>query len=169
MGLNMAAACGVMTNINAESAMSPINLENRYNTSFGLTDREYTDRVDAGKGAYKTKSGTKRNFKTDYCGYGLCQWTSLGRRTNLLNKALNKGVSVGNIKMQMEFLSDELNGSYSSVISTLKSVFATLMAVSSALFSFSSRPTILYLAFMSFSSICFYYTMCIFIVPVHEV
>ena len=122
MGLNMAAACGVMTNINAESAMSPINLENKYNTSFGLTDREYTDRVDAGKGAYKTKSGTKRNFKTDYCGYGLCQWTSLGRRTNLLNKALNKGVSVGNIKMQMEFLSDELNGSYSSVISTLKSV-----------------------------------------------
>lgn len=122
MGLNMAAACGVMTNINAESGMNPINLENRYNTIYGLTDSEYTKRVDEGKGAYKTKSGKKRNFKTDYCGYGLCQWTSLGRRTNLLEKALKKKVSVGNITMQLEFLNDELDSSYSSVINTLKSV-----------------------------------------------
>gem|GEM_PF-2274930 len=122
MGLNTAAACGVMTNLNAESAMNPINLENTYNTLFGLTDAEYTSRVDAGKGAYKTKAGKSRNFKTDYCGYGLCQWTSLGRRTNLLNKALGKNVSVGDINMQMEFLSEELNGSYSTVVNTLKSV-----------------------------------------------
>ena len=122
MGLNMAAACGVMTNINAESGMSPINLENTYNTKFGLTDEEYTKRVNNGKGAYKTKSGASRNFKTDYCGYGLCQWTSLGRRKNLLNKALDKGVSIGDANMQMEFLNDELKNSYSSVLNTLKAV-----------------------------------------------
>ena len=122
MGLNMAAACGVMTNINAESGMSPINLENIYNTKFGLSDKEYTKRVNKGKGAYKTKSGAKRNFKTDYCGYGLCQWTSLGRRKKLLKKALKKDVSIGNLKMQMGFLNDELEGSYSSVMNTLKSV-----------------------------------------------
>ena len=122
MGLNRAAACGVMTNINAESAMSPINLENTYNSLYGLTDSEYTKRVDAGKGAYKTKSGASRNFKTDYCGYGICQWTSLSRRKNLLAKALAKGVSVGDINMQLEFLKEELTGSYSSVMNTLKSV-----------------------------------------------
>ena len=122
MGLNRAAACGVMTNINAESAMSPINLENSYNTRYGLSDAEYTKRVDAGKGAYKTKSGSSRNFKTDYCGYGICQWTSLNRRKNLLNKALNKKTSVGDIRMQLEFLSEELNGNYSSVMNTLRSV-----------------------------------------------
>lgn len=122
MGLNRAAACGVMTNINAESAMSPINLENQYNTKFGLSDAEYTKRVDAGKGAYKTKGGSSRNFKSDYCGYGICQWTSLNRRKNLLNKALNKKTSVGDITMQLEFLKDELNSNYSSVMNTLRSV-----------------------------------------------
>ena len=122
MGLNKAAACGVMTNINAESGMSPNNLENTYNSRFGLSDAEYTKRVDAGKGKYKTKFGDSRNFKTDYCGYGLCQWTSLSRRKNLLSKALNRGTSVSDINMQLEFLREELSGSYSSVWSTLKNV-----------------------------------------------
>ncbi|MBR0377105.1 MAG: hypothetical protein IJI04_01655, partial [Lachnospiraceae bacterium] len=95
LGLNTAAACGVMININAESAMSPINLQNTYNTRFGLSDTEYTNAVDKGKGAYKTKSGKSQNFKTDSGGYGLCQWTSSGRKTNLLNRAISSGKSIG--------------------------------------------------------------------------
>lgn len=122
MGLNTAAACGVMTNINAESAMSPINLQNTYNSSFGLTDQEYTDRVNAGKGAYKTKGGTSKNFKTDSAGYGLCQWTSSGRKTNLLNTAVSGSKSIGDINMQMAFLNTELQNSYPQVLATLKGV-----------------------------------------------
>lgn len=121
LGLNKAAACGVMTNIYAESGMIPNNLENTYNTRYGLSDAEYTKRVDAGKGAYKSGSGESRNFKTDYCGYGLCQWTSLGRRTNLLNLALKKNVSIADINMQLEFLNTELQD-YPSVYETLKHV-----------------------------------------------
>lgn len=122
MGLNTAAACGVMTNLNAESAMSPINLQNTYNSSLGLSDQEYTDRVNAGKGAYKTKSGTAKNFKTDSAGYGLCQWTSSGRKTNLLNSAINSGASIGDINMQLAFLNSELQNSYPQVYTTLKGV-----------------------------------------------
>ena len=121
MGLNTAAACGVMTNINAESAMSPINLQNTYNSRFGLSDSEYTKRVDKGKGSYKTSGGTSKNFKTDSGGYGLCQWTSSGRKTNLLNRALSQKTSVGNINMQLGFLETELKN-YPSVLTTLQNV-----------------------------------------------
>lgn len=121
MGLNTAAACGVMTNINAESAMSPTNLQNTYNSRFGLSDSEYTKRVDKGKGSYKTSGGSSKNFKTDSGGYGLCQWTSSGRKTKLLNRALSQKKSIGNINMQLGYLNTELK-SYPSVLATLKNV-----------------------------------------------
>lgn len=122
MGLNTAAACGVMTNLNAESAMSPTNLQNTYNSSFGLSDQEYTDRVNAGKGAYKTKAGKSKNYKTDSAGYGLCQWTSSGRKTNMLSSAISGKKSIGDINMQLAFLNSELQNSYSQVYTTLKGV-----------------------------------------------
>lgn len=122
MGLNKAAACGVMANIYAESGMSPINLENTYNTLLGLSDEEYTDRVDAGKGEYTTDSGERRNFKTDSCGYGLCQWTSFGRKTNLLEMVLDENVSIGDIETQLKYLEYELENSYPQVYVTLKNV-----------------------------------------------
>lgn len=112
MGLNKAAACGVMTNINAESAMSPINLQNTYNSKFGLSDSAYTKKVD---------NGTWTRFKTDSAGYGLCQWTSSGRKGNLLNRARSKKTSIGNINMQLGFLNTELQ-SYPSVLATLRNV-----------------------------------------------
>ncbi|MDD6190320.1 MAG: phage tail tip lysozyme [Firmicutes bacterium] len=122
LGLNKAAACGVMANIYAESGMVSNNLENTYNVLYGLTDSEYTRRVDAGKGAYKTPAGKSRNFRTDYCGYGLCQWTSLGRRENLIEKAIAGKVSVSDVDMQLEFLGEELKNSYPQVWATLKGV-----------------------------------------------
>ena len=121
MGLNKAAACGVMININAESAMSPINLQNTYNSKFGLSDTAYTNAVNKGKGSYKTSSGRSQNFKTDSGGYGLCQWTSSGRKTNLLNRALSEKKSIGDINMQLGFLNTELQG-YQQVWTTLKKV-----------------------------------------------
>ncbi|MCR5035480.1 MAG: peptidoglycan-binding protein [Clostridia bacterium] len=121
LGLNTAAACGVMININAESAMSPINLQNTYNTKFGLSDEAYTDAVNKGKGVYKTSSGKEQNFKSDSGGYGLCQWTSTGRKTNLLNRAVSSNRSIGDINMQLEHLNVELQ-SYQQVLTTLRSV-----------------------------------------------
>lgn len=113
MGLNTAAACGVMTNINAESAMSPINLQNTYNKSIELSDRKYTSRVDSGK---YTK------FTSDSAGYGLCQWTTSDRKSNLLSYAKSQKKSIGDLRMQMEFFEKELTTSYKSVYVTLKNV-----------------------------------------------
>ena len=113
MGLNTAAACGVMTNINAESAMSPINLQNTYNSSIELSDSEYTSRVDSGK---YTK------FTSDSAGYGLCQWTTSNRKSNLLSYAKSQKKSIGDLRMQMEFFEKELTTSYNSVYVTLKNV-----------------------------------------------
>ena len=125
MGLNMAAACAVMTNLYAESGMQPNNLENTYNARFGLSDSQYTSRVNKGKkhnGRYKTSSGSTRYFTRDYCGYGICQWTSLNRRKNLLKKAVKDDVSIGDLEMQLEFLKYELKNSYPQVWATLKGV-----------------------------------------------
>ena len=125
MGLNRAAACGVMTNLYAESGMQPNNLENRYNALYGLSDSQYTSRVNKGKknnGKYTSGYGKTRYFTKDYCGYGICQWTSLGRRTKLLKLAVKKDVSIANLNMQLEFLKTELKDSYPQVWATLKKV-----------------------------------------------
>ena len=89
-GLSDAGAAGLMGNLFAESALSPINLQNTYNTKLGLSDDAYTKAVDNGK--YK-------NFVKDSAGYGLAQWTFWSRKQNLLNYAKSKGVSIGNLNM----------------------------------------------------------------------
>lgn len=122
MGLNTAAACGVMTNIYAESAMISNNLQNSYSKSFGLSDDKYTELVDkSSTGAYKTSGGTSKNFKTDSAGYGLCQWTSSGRKGNLLSAVKEADKSVSDLQTQMAYLNTELN-SYSQVLTTLQKV-----------------------------------------------
>ncbi len=125
MGLNRAAASGVMTNLYAESGLLSNNLENMYNLLYGLSDKEYTARVNKGKkqnGKYKTKTGKTRYFTKDYCGYGIAQWTSLNRRKNLLAKANKKNVPIDNLSMQLEFLKEELVKHYPQVWKCLKSV-----------------------------------------------
>lgn len=125
MGLNRAAACGVMTNLYAESGMQPNNLENRYNALYGLSDSQYTSRVNKGKknnGKYTSGYGKTRYFTKDYCGYGICQWTSLGRRAGLLKLAVKKDVSIADLNMQLQFLQSELTNSYPQVWATLKNV-----------------------------------------------
>lgn len=127
MGLNMAAACGVMTNLYAESGMQPNNLENTYNKKYNLTDAEYTKRVDKGKkksdkGKYTDGNGKTRYFTTDYSGYGICQWTTSGRRTKVLKASNKKDVSVSNLNMQLGVLQDELEDSYPQVWATLQNV-----------------------------------------------
>lgn len=125
MGLNRAAASGVMTNLYAESGLLSNNLENLYNVMYGLSDKEYTARVNKGKknnGKYKTRTGKTRYFTKDYCGYGIAQWTSLNRRKALLTRANRKNVSIDNLSLQLEFLKEELINKYPQVWMTLRSV-----------------------------------------------
>ena len=65
-----------MGNLEAESAMTPTNLQNSYESKLGMNDAEYTASVDA---------GVYTNFATDAAGYGLAQWTWNTRKQALLN------------------------------------------------------------------------------------
>lgn len=112
MGLNEAASCGVLANINAESSFRPNNLQNTFEKSLGYTDDGYTKAVD---------SGTYTNFVNDSAGYGLVQWTYWSRKQNLLNYAKKVGASIGSMNMQLDFFAQEIKA-YTKVWDCLKSV-----------------------------------------------
>lgn len=129
-GLNDFGIAGLMGNLYAESGLSPINLQNTYNKKFGLSDEEYTKRVD--KGIYTT-------FIRDSAGYGLAQWTYWSRKQNLYNFAKQQKKSIGDLNMQLDFLYQELTTSYSKVLATLKNAKSVLEASNSVLLNFE-RP-----------------------------
>lgn len=111
-GLNEYAIAGLLGNIYAESHISPNNLQNSCNKRLGLTDVQYTEAVD---------NGTYTAFVTDSAGYGLCQWTSGGRKMNLYNFCKGRGCSIGDLDMQLDFIWQELNSSYKNVLKALQS------------------------------------------------
>lgn len=98
-GMTAAGACGLMGNMQAESGMKS-NIVQRGMTA--LSDGEYTRRADAGE----------LDFIRDGAGYGLCQWTYWSRKQALLRFARERGVSVGDEGMQVEFCLSELCGEY---------------------------------------------------------
>lgn len=106
-GMSPAGACGMMGNMNAESAMRANNAQDGMTS---MSDTEYTAAVD---------NGSYTNFSKDAVGYGLCQWTYWTRKQELLEFAKSKGVSIGNEDMQVEFAIKELKRDNSSLWSFL--------------------------------------------------
>ena len=102
IGLNPNALCGLMGNIFAESGIIPNNLQNSFEDRLGMNDDEYTKAVD---------DGTYDNFIHDSAGYGLAQWTYWSRKDALLNFAKERGDSIGDLYMQMDYLWKELQQS----------------------------------------------------------
>ena len=98
-GMTAAGACGLMGNMQAESGMKS-NIVQHGMTA--LSDGEYTRRADAGE----------LDFIRDGAGYGLCQWTYWSRKQALLRFARERGVSVGDEGMQVEFCLSELCDEY---------------------------------------------------------
>ena len=129
VGLNDYAAAGVMGNLYAESGLSPTNLENYYESKLGMTDEEYTVAVD--NGAYA-------NFVHDSAGYGLAQWTYWSRKQGLLEMAQGKGVSIGDLDMQLEYLWQEMLG-YHGMMVKLKAATSVQEASNAVLLDFE-RP-----------------------------
>ena len=111
-GFTDAGCAGAMGNIQAESALISINLQNTGNSSLGMTDAEYTKAVD--NGGY-----TAQQFIRDSIGYGLCQWTYWSRKEMLYNFAKSRGASIGDENMQIDFFVKELKQNYPSVHKTL--------------------------------------------------
>lgn len=124
-GLNDYGIAGLMGNLYAESGMSPKNLQNTFEKSLGFTDDTYTAAVD---------NGTYANFVRDSAGYGLAQWTYWSRKQNLLNFAKARGVSIGDLNMQLAFLVKEL-GDY-GLLNQLKNAASVLAASNVILLQF---------------------------------
>ena len=126
-GLTEAGVAGLMGNLYAESGLSPQNLQNSYEKKLGYTDMTYTAAVDSGK---------YTDFVHDSAGYGLAQWTYWSRKEGLLKLTQKKGVSIGNLQMQLEYLIWELETSYKAVLSTLKSTDSVKEASDAVLLQF---------------------------------
>lgn len=129
-GLSACGACGLMGNLYAESLLNPKNLENQYERKLGFTDESYTTAVD---------SGSYANFLYDSAGYGLAQWTFWDRKQRLLNFARERGCSVGDLDMQIDFLLYELRTSFPGVWNTLCKADSVRVASDAVMLQFE-RP-----------------------------
>lgn len=107
-GLNDYAIAGFLANWYIESLFRPNNGENRYMNQFGITDEEYTAQVNAGTWR---RPDTGAPFSSDKIGYGIVQWTSIGRKGGLYDYTLRKGVAVDNLLAQLEWMWIELTSS----------------------------------------------------------
>ena len=119
---------GLMGNLDAESSLNPINLQNTYNTEFNVSDAEYTAQVDAGQRIFM-----------DSAGYGLAQWTYHTRKKGLLEFAVAKGCSIGCLRTQLEFLKKEMEEDFTSLVQTLKNA-KSVREASDAVLTVYERP-----------------------------
>lgn len=104
-GMTLAGAAGLVANMEAESVLSPINLQDCYNHSTGMTDAQYTAAVD---------NGSYRNFGNDAYGYGLCQWTAQDRKKRMLTYFQQRKKSIGDFETQVEYALYEMKSFYQS-------------------------------------------------------
>lgn len=125
-GLNDYAVAGIMGNLRAESALSPINMQDSFEPKLGYHDSSYTKAVD---------NGSYNNFLYDGCGYGLAQWTYWSRKEALLNYAKLHKKSIGDLHMQLDFLWSEMQN-YKNLMDVLKNATSVRQASNAMLFDF---------------------------------
>lgn len=129
-GLTPAGAAGLMGNLYAESGLNPQNLQNTYEKKLGYTDADYTAAVDCGSYA---------DFAGDGAGYGLSQWTYSTRKAALLAYAMDRGLSIGDLGMQVDFLLQELQSLFRAVWDKLRTTASVRDASDCVLIQFE-RP-----------------------------
>ena len=138
-GVTEEGAAGVMGNIYAESGMIPNRVEilclKRLKENGQVwNDATYTAAVDSGK---ISKATFLHPLPGKQYGYGLCQWTSPGRKEGLYNLCKSKGVSIGDAAAQIEWLMHELEGfGYGKVLWALKNTHNVLTASNTFLDNF---------------------------------
>ena len=77
------------------------------------------------------------NLQQSYeAGYGIAQWTYWTRKKNMLEFARNKSRSIGDLEMQLDFLYQELSGSYAGVLKVLKNARSVREASDAVLLKF---------------------------------
>lgn len=109
-GFSEAGIAGIMGNLEAESGYWPNNLENAANEKSGVTDEEFTAMVDDGTitGEEFARSETYGLYTGDMYGYGLAQWTYWSRKQGLYEFCREKGTSIADLTMQLDYIMEEL-------------------------------------------------------------
>ena len=134
-GFNDYGCAGLLGNMNAESALNPINLQNTGNKKLGMTDEQYTSAVDSG--AY-----SKDAFVHDGYGYGLVQHTYHSRKKALYEYVVNAGKSIGDLETQLRFIYKELSENYKSLVIILKTATSVRQASDAVLVNYE-RPAVI--------------------------
>ena len=112
-----------MRNLDGESGLNPRKLENlceRRLKDAGkpyCTDESYTAAVDSGK---ISREEFLHPLPGKQYGYGLPQWTCEWRKAALYDYVKSKGVSIGDLEAQLEYLIKELGRSNKTVLNALK-------------------------------------------------
>lgn len=125
LGMTEIGAAAAMGNAFAESGCAANNLQNNGNAKLGLSDAEFTAKLNSG--AY-----TREQFIKDGYGYGWCQWTYHTRKADFYDHMKASGKGFGHEITQIEFMVKELKRSYSSVWKMLTGGAKTLREASDA-------------------------------------
>lgn len=102
-------AAGIMGNLQEESGLQSVQLQNVFEKILHMTDQEYTDKVNSGEYTFN-------QFVNDHAGYGLVQWTYFARKANMYNHCWP---DIGSLYEQVDFMIHELT-LYPHVIAMLK-------------------------------------------------
>ena len=105
-GMTKEGVCATMAQIRKESRWNPYNLEDSFNRKLGITDEQYVTAVD---------SGQYQNFCTDGAGFGLPQITYSKRKEWFLSFARQHGSSIGDYKMQTDYVIWELYNKFPAI------------------------------------------------------
>ena len=128
---NTYAVAGLMGNLYAESALNPHDLQGTSEKKLGMTDEFYTAAVN---------DGSYVNFINDGAGYGIAQWTYYSRKRKLLAYAQERGISIGDLKMQLDFLWQEMGDDFEAVLSALVASQSVREASDIVLMKYGSPP-----------------------------
>ena len=102
---NKHGVAGLMGNLYFTSLLDPQHVETSFLQKYKLTKREYTANAD--KFPFL--------FNRDEAGYGLANWSFWRKKEELRNYASLRNKSVGDLKLQLEFLTMELQDDYPEV------------------------------------------------------
>lgn len=121
-GMTHEGAIGGIDNLEAESdgfyanRMEYLLVRRLKEAGYSYTDESYTAAIDNGT---ITLEEFQHPLHGKQYGHGLAQWTSPGRKAGLYRLAKQKGVSISDLKMQLEYLIYELQNTYKNVWNVL--------------------------------------------------
>lgn len=121
-GFNDYAVAGIMGNLQDESGFHSDIIQG--DIPYSSKSKEYTAKVDSGvisenDFVYNGPGGG---------GYGYAQWTYQPRKRNLYRFAKQRGASIGDPQMQLDFLCLEIETEYPSVYNVLKNTSSYIQA-----------------------------------------